>query len=132
MILHPLLRQPLGHTLRRPRPRPPIPTLIPLPLLHLRLQRHHLPHQLLPTQLPQLLLLLSAHRLGRHLAQTAIAEHAPQRAAAAVLEPEHRVRAVQAVDVLGPADRVAVLRPGAGEDLVLDVLVGGGGGGDLV
>ncbi|KAH5282268.1 hypothetical protein HBI71_006440 [Parastagonospora nodorum] len=120
MSLHPVLRQIPRHALRRPR-------CLPAP----HLQPHHLPNQFLPPQRPQLLPLPRLRRLRPPVLSYLLPKHLPQHPATPILEPKHRIRLFQTVQILWPPDDVAVLRARAELDLVLHPLCAGAGAADF-
>ncbi|KAH4941947.1 hypothetical protein HBI25_118760 [Parastagonospora nodorum] len=101
-----------------------------LPAPHL--QPHHLPNQFLPPQRPQLLPLPRLRCLRPPvLSYLLLPKHLPQHPATPILEPKHRIRLFQTVQILGPPDDVAVLRARAELDLVLHPLGAGTGAADF-
>ncbi|QRC98234.1 hypothetical protein JI435_411760 [Parastagonospora nodorum SN15] len=96
------------------------------------LQPHHLPNQFLPPQRPQLLPLPRLRCLRPPvLSYLLLPKHLPQHPATPILEPKHRIRLFQTVQILGPPDDVAVLRARAELDLVLHPLGAGTGAADF-
>ncbi|KAH4911490.1 hypothetical protein HBI80_019350 [Parastagonospora nodorum] len=100
-----------------------------LPAPHL--QPHHLPNQFLPPQRPQLLPLPRLRRLRPPVLSYLLPKHLPQHPATPILEPKHRIRLFQTVQILWPPDDVAVLRARAELDLVLHPLCAGAGAADF-